>query len=469
MKFTTQIAFVMLIAFYSCEEKKINYPETRKSDQEDSYFGTVVKDPYRWLEDDQSEETGAWVKSQNELTFAWLEKIPFRKKVQSRIEDLWNYERHGLPFRKAGKYYFDRNDGLQNQSVYYVQDSLNGEPRVFIDPNKFSADGTIALGGLAFSKDGSYYAYSVSEAGSDWEKIIVMQTDSGTPVGDSLKNVKFSDISWYENEGIFYSSYDKPSEGSVLSGMTIHHKLYYHKIGTSQADDQLVFGGDQTPRRYIGAKVSEDHRYLVITAAESTSGNELYFKDLKQKNGPVLPIATGFGNNYLYAGNNGSNLLIMTDFKAPNYRLIAVDALHPDQSHWAEIVPEKEEVLTGVTTAGNRIFLEYLKDASTRIYQCDINGKTEYEVKLPDIGTAKGFIGDKEDSSVFFQFTSFIHPTTIYHYHISSGKYEVFKSPKVKFDPAQYETRQVFFESKDGTKIPMFIVNKKILKMEERR
>ncbi|HLF36197.1 MAG TPA: hypothetical protein VI583_18270, partial [Cyclobacteriaceae bacterium] len=365
MKEPWLFASLISVAFYSCQEKKIAYPETRKADHEDNYFGTIVKDPYRWLEDDMSEETGAWVKAQNDLTFSWLEKIPFREKIRARIEDLWNYEKYGIPFHKAGKYYYDRNDGLQNQSVYYVLDSLSGEPRVFIDPNKFSSDGTIALSRISLSKNGSLCAYSISESGSDWEKIMIMDTGTGLLVEDTLKDVKFSDITWFGNEGIFYSSYDKPDEGSLLSGMTMHHKLYYHKTGTAQTGDKLIFGGEQNPRRYIGAGISEDQRYLVFSAAESTSGNELYFKDLQDPKGQVIPLATGFDNNHLFVGNSGTTLFMLTDFQAPNYRLMAADTRNPARDQWTEIVPEKEEVLSRASTAGNKIFLEYLKDAST--------------------------------------------------------------------------------------------------------
>ena len=462
------ILFIAAFTIPSCMPHKIKYPVTRKADQEDNYFGTQVKDPYRWLEDDQSEETKNWVKAENDLTFSYLGKIPFRQAVKARIEDLWNYEKYGTPFKKAGKYYFFKNNGLQNQSVLYVQDSLAGEPRVFIDPNQFSADGTISLGDVSFTKDGTLCGYSVSESGSDWQKIIVRETSTGKILGDTLKNVKFSGIAWYRNEGFYYSSYDKPAEGSQLSGITMHHKLLYHRLGTPQSADVLVLGGEAIPRRYIGASISEDQRYLMISAAESTSGNELYAKDLSSKNSPIIPLIKGFENNYFFIDHAGSRLLVLTNDHAPNYRVVSIDPSSPLPGRWREIVKETEEVLSNVTTAGNHMFLTYLKDASSRVFQYSMEGKPEREIRLPSIGTTDGFSGEKEDTSVFFQFTSFTYPAIIYHYHLASGNYEMYKSPALKFKPEDFDTRQVFYNSKDGTRVPMFIVMKKGTPMNSR-
>ncbi len=460
--------FAWVTLLTSCNKHNYRYPVTEKSNQQDNNFGTLVSDPYRWLEDDQSEKTEAWVKAENEVTFAYLEGIPFRDKVKSRIEELWNYEKYDVPYRKAGKIYYFKNDGLQNQYVMYVQDSLNGPSRVFLDPNTFSSDGTIALSSLSFTKDGSLFAYSISESGSDWQKILVMDPSTKKILDDTLKNVKFSGISWYKDEGFYYSAYSVPSKGSQLSGITEYHKLYYHRMGTPQSSDIMVFGGETTPRRYISGFVTEDQHYLIISAAESTSGNELYYKDLTVKDSKIYPLVTGFEYNNWFIDNNGNQFILETNYKAPDYRLMLAGPGTASPDKWKVLVPEKDEVLTDVGTAGGKLFLSYLKDASTHVYQYQLNGKEDWEIQLPALGTAGGFSGEKEDSSFFFYFTSFTYPTSIYQYHISTGKTELFKKPDVKFDPDQYVTEQVFYKSFDSTRIPMFIVHRKDMKKDGR-
>ena len=439
----------------------VDYPPTEKTSQVDTYFGTEVPDPYRWLEDDRSAETASWVKSQNEVTEGYLSNIPFRKAINERLTELWDYEKYSAPSREGDAYYFFKNDGLQNQSVLYRQESLDAEPTVFLDPNTFSDDGTVALSTVSFTEDGSLLAYAISESGSDWRKILVMDAGSQKIVEDTLKDVKFSGISWKGSEGFYYSSYDKPEEGSALSGVNMNHKLFYHALGTPQSEDQLVFGGEQLPRRYISGRVTEDERYLAITAAMSTSGNELYVKDLTKPNSKIIPVAEGFEQEHFIVHSEGNTLYIVTNQDAPNKRIVTVDAQRPQPEGWKDLVPERDEVLEAVSFAGGKMFLNYLKDASTRIEQYDLQGKQEKEIELPELGTAGGFDGKEEDQTVFYTFTSFTYPTTIYAYDIPTGKSTVFRQPEVDFDPDDYETKQVFYSSKDGTKVPMFIVYKK--------
>ncbi|WPP53572.1 prolyl oligopeptidase family serine peptidase [Catalinimonas niigatensis] len=443
---------------------EIKYPATQKIEHSDTYFETEVADPYRWLEDDRSQETEQWVEAQNKVTSGYLENIPFRQDIEDRLTELWNYEKYSAPSKKGEKYYFFKNDGLQNQSVMYVQESLEAEPAVFLDPNKFSDDGTVSLSSTSFTEDGSLLAYSISESGSDWRKVLVMDVENRELVGDTLKDVKFSGISWKGKEGFYYSSYDKPAAGSDLSGLNMNHKLYYHKLGSPQQEDVLVFGGEQTPRRYVGGSVSEDDRFLAITAANGTSGNELYVKDLS-KDGEIIPVVTHFDNDNDIIHNEGDQLYILTNLDAPNKRIVTVNAANPKPENWKDLIAEKEEVLQNVSFAGGKMFINYLKDASTRIEQYDLSGKFEKEVELPALGTAGGFDGKKEDETVFYAFTSFTFPTTIYSYHIPSGESKVFRQPEVDFDPDAYETKQVFYQSKDGTEVPMFIVHRKGLEM----
>lgn len=442
----------------------LDYPETRKGDQVDEYFGTKIPDPYRWLEDDMSVETAAWVQAQNEVTFHYLEQIPFRDQIRERLTGDWNYERLSAPTRHGDYYYFSRNDGLQNHSVIYRSSEPGGDAEVFLDPNTFSEDGTTSLAGLTFTRDGSMAAFMISEGGSDWRKAIVLDTRSMDQIGDTLVNIKFSGISWLGNEGFYYSSYDTP-DGSQLSAMTDQHKLYYHRTGTPQADDELVFGGEATPRRYISGRISEDQRYLILFAAVSTFGNELYVRDLHHENSRLIPVVDHFDNEHSVIETDGDRLLIHTNLNAPNYRLVEADIHDPAPENWVDVIPETEHVLN-VSSAGDYLFASYLVDVQTRISQYDLNGNHVRDVELPAIGTANGFSGKRADTTLYYSFTSFTYPSTIFKYDIREGLSEQYWAPDIAFDPEAYITEQVFYESKDGTRIPMFITYKKDLKLD---
>jgi len=436
------------------------YPLTMKTDSTSTYFGTVVADPYRWLEDDTSAATAAWVEEQNKVTFGFLDKIPYRKNIKKRLEEIYNYERLSAPFKEGNFYYFYKNDGLQNQSVLYRKDALNGKPEVFLNPNLFSSDGTTSLSGIFFSKDGSLAAYLISEGGSDWRKAIVMRTADKTIVEDSLRDLKFTNLAWKGQEGFYYSSYDKPV-GSELSAKTQHHKLFYHKLGTPQHQDILVFGGEKIPRRYIGAHLTEDERFLIVSASVSTSGNELYVQDLTDPKSTLVTVVENFDNNHLVIDNIGAHLLVQTNLGATNNRIVDIDLVRPASEHWKVVVPEGNSVIQNVQTAGNKMFVNYLRDASTLVMQMDYSGRIDHEISLPGIGTAGGFGGRKGDKEVFFTFTSFTYPTSIFRYDIATGKSVLYEKPTVDFNPEDFETKQVFYPSKDGTKIPIFIVYRK--------
>ncbi|MEM9671013.1 MAG: prolyl oligopeptidase family serine peptidase [Bacteroidota bacterium] len=469
-----QLFFPTLIAIGSLacttteesSDTMIEYPPTQTVDHTDEYFGVEVADPYRWLEDDRSEETAEWVEAQNVVTQGYLENIPYREAIEDRLTELWNYEKYGTPFKRGNRYYYFKNDGLQNQSVMYVQDDLEAEPKVFLDPNQFSSDGTVSLATASFTKDGSMIAYAISESGSDWRKVLVMDAVSQEVVEDTLRDVKFSGISWKDNEGFFYSSYDKPEEGSDLSGINMNHKLFYHKLGTPQSEDELVFGGEQTPRRYVGSTVTKDQNFLAITAAMGTTGRELYIKDLRQPNSEIVPIVQNFENNHSVVYSEGNTLYILTNLNAPNQRLVEIDASQPTPENWKDVLPEKDYVLRGVSFAGGKLFANYLRDASTHIEQYNLQGSFEREVELPTIGTAGGFDGEADQETLFYAFTSFTYPTTIFAYDVASGTSSVFKQPELDINPEDFETKQIFYESKDGTKIPMFIVHRKGMEMD---
>lgn len=439
------------------------YPETRKSDHEDDYFGHKVPDPYRWLEDDTSEETATWVKAENEVTFGYLNNITFRDKVKARLEELMNYERVSAPFIEGGYEYFYKNDGLQDHSVLYRRKAGSEEAEVFLDPNMFSEDGTVGLRGVFFTKDGDLSAHMISDGGSDWRKVITMNVETREVIEDTLVNVKFSGISWQGNEGFYYSSYDKPEDGSQLSAKTQHHKLYYHKIDTPQEEDVLVFGGEQQPNRYIGGFVTEDQQYLVVSAAQNTSGNRLYIKDLSKPDAEFTLFQDDYMARFSYKDNMGSVFYFSTNIDAPNYRLIKTDISKPGKEDWQDVISETENVLR-TSTAGGKIFANYLVDAKTEIRQFDMNGKLERKLQLPGIGSAFGFGDKKEVEELYYTFTSFTFPATIYKYNITTGESELYNKPQVDFIPEDYETEQVFYESKDGTKIPMFITYKKGMK-----
>lgn len=450
-------AMLILSSCNTPDRGKIVYPDTKKVDVEDNYFGTVVKDPYRWLEDDNSDETAAWVKAQNEVTFAYLDKIPYRDEIRTRLTEMWNYEKYTAPFKEGEYTYFSKNDGLQNQYVVYRQKD-DGEPEIFIDPNKFSEDGTTSLSTLSFSDDGSKAAYAISEGGSDWRKVIVMDALSREIIGDTIKDVKFSDLAWKANEGFYYSSYDKP-EGSELSAKTDHHKLYFHKLGTSQEEDTLVFGTDRK-RRYAGGSVTEDGKYLVISASISTTGNELYIKDLSKPGSELVTVVGNFDNDHFVIDNEGSKLYIVTNLDAPNRRIVTVDAGNPGVENWADFIPETENVLIPSTGSGY-LFAHYMIDAISKVMQYNNKGEMIREIQLPGVGSASGFGGKKEDKELYFTFANYITPGTIYSLNPESGETEVYKKPDVDFNSENYESEQIFYTSKDGTKIPMIITYKK--------
>lgn len=466
MKHFTKLTVLMATAMaMNTSDAQIKYPETKKVDQVDDYFGTKVADPYRWLEDDNSEETKAWVKSENEVTNAYLSSIPFRDKVKQRLEEMWNYAKYGSPFKEGKYYYFYKNDGLQNQAVLYRQEGLNGTPEVFLDPNTMSKDGTAAPGTPAFTKSAKYCAYLLAQSGSDWQEANVMDVESKKLLSDKIQWIKFSGISWKGDEGFYYSRYPEGDEKNKLSGKNEYHKVYFHKIGTDQEDDQLIFEDKEHPLRTVGGGLTEDERFLIIGMSEGTSGEEIWVKDLKAGTDFSLLIK-GFENEAAVIDNDGDRLLVKTNIDAPNYRVVSIDPKNPAKENWIEIIPARTKLLEGASTGGGKLFLTYLEDAASKVYQCDFKGKLEREIKLPGIGTAGGFGGKKDDKDFFYSYTSFNTPPTIYHYTIATGKSELFRRPEVKINPDDYVTVQSFFKSKDGVSVPMFITYKKGLKLD---
>jgi prolyl oligopeptidase len=439
--------------------KTLPYPQTRKVDTVTTYFGTKVPDPYRWLENDQATDTKAWVQAENKVTQDYLGKIPYREAIRDRLTKLWNYEKYSAP-TKEGKYtYFSKNTGLQSQYVMYRQLGT-GAPEVFLDPNTFSKDGTTSLAGINFTQDGSLAAYQISEGGSDWRKVIVLKTSDKSIVGDTLKNVKFSGLAWKGNQGLYYSSYDKPTAGSQLAGKTQIHKLYYHQLGTPQSQDKLIFGGEKDPNRYIGASVTEDERFLIISAANTTTGNKLYLQDLSKPGSPIVTIVPDEKSISHVVDNVGSKLYLETNYQAPNHRLVTVDAAAPTQANWKNLIPETKNVLS-VSTVGSHIFATYLKDATSLVEEYDLAGKKLRTIALPGVGSAGGFGGKKTDKETYYTFTSYTYPPTIFKYNLATGTSTVYKKAGVQFDPSKYESKQVFYTSKDGTRVPMIITYKK--------
>ena len=455
------VLFTSSIIYAQNQNMTIKYPKTKKINTVDTYFGTKVEDPYRWLEDDRSAETEAWVKAENKVTFEYLNKIPFRNVIKDRLTQLWNYEKFGSPFKRGDYYYFYKNDGLQNQYVLYRQ-KHNEKPEVFLDPNKFSKDGTTSLGSVSFSKNGKKVAYAISEGGSDWRKVIVMDAISKRILEDTIKDVKFSGLSWYNNEGFYYSSYDKP-KGSELSAKTDQHKLYYHKLGTKQKEDKIIFGLDKK-RRYVGGYVTEDQKYLVVSAATSTSGNELYFRDLSHANNKLITIVDNFESDNGVIESEGNYLFISTNLNAPNKKVIKVNIKDPTPNNWVDFIPETKNVL-GITTGAGYFFAKYMKDAVSQVKQYDKKGNFIREIKLPGIGTASGFGGKKEDQDLYYSFTNYTTPSSIFKFDPKTGKSVDYKKPKVDFNSDNFESKQVFYTSKDGTKIPMIITYKKGIKL----
>jgi len=446
----------------SQKTKTMNYPVTAKGETVDTYFGQKVNDPYRWLEDDKSEQTQAWVKAQNKVTYDYLAKIPYRNAIKARMEKIWNYEKIGAPSTEGGFQYFYKNNGLQNQSVFYRRNAA-GKEEVFLDPNTFSKQGTTSLGEVEFTKDGSKAVYSISEGGSDWRKVMVVDALTKKITEDTLVDVKFGKLAWKGNEGFYYSSYDKPV-GSELSAKTDQHKLYFHKLGTSQKDDKVIFGLDKK-RRYVSADVTEDGRYLIIEAANSTSGNELYIKDLSNANNPIVTIVDNFNTNSSIVDSYDDILYIETDLNAPNNRVVSVNFRNPQPQNWKDVIAETSEVMT-LSKGGGYFFVNYLKDAVSVVKQYDYSGKLVREIQLPGLGTAGGFSAKKEERTIYYTFSNYVTPSSVFALDAITGKSQIYQKPNVDFNGDNYVSKQVFYTSKDGTKIPMIITYRKDLKLD---
>ncbi|CAN5861051.1 prolyl oligopeptidase family serine peptidase [soil metagenome] len=469
MKYRAGLLFIvfMFIAAENFAQVKIEYPKTKKVEQVDDYHGTKVSDPFRWLEDDNSAETKAWVEAQNKVTFDYLKTIPEREQLKKRLTALWDYEKYSAPFKEGGKYFYYKNEGLQNQSVLYVTDSPEKAGRVLLDPNKLSADGTVALSGVSISDDGKIMAYGVSVSGSDWQEWRFRDVESGKDLSDVLTDIKFSGASWSkDNGGIFYSRYPTVDDKAKLTALNYDQKIYYHKLGTPQTEDYVVYERPDDKEMSVGGGVSEDGNWLIIYVSKGTSPkNMIYFKNLTMGKAPIIPLVDKFEADYSFIGNDESTFYFRTDKDAPRGRVVKVDALSKNLE-WKEVVPEAAETLQSVDFVNNQFVLSYLKDAYTNVKVYDTNGKFIRDVKLPGIGTAGGFNGKRTDSEVFYTYTSFTIPPTIYKYDLKTGKSEVFRKSDVKFKPNNFTVKQIKYKSKDGTMIPMFIVHKKGLKLD---
>jgi prolyl oligopeptidase len=464
--------FLLLAAFYACQQQPsqvdnpmipVNYPTTATVDQTDDYHGTSISDPYRWLEIDTATDVEAWVKAQNEVTFGYLAQIPYRKQIADRYAELFNYPKYGIPQRAGEYYFFAKNDGLQNQAVWYVQKGLNGTPEVFLDPNAMSKDGTVAVSPIGISQDDKYFAYAKSSGGSDWQEIHIIEIATKKELPDVLKWVKFSGAAWHGN-GFFYSRYPEPAKGAELSGNNQYHSIYYHQLGDPQSKDKLVYEDRQNPNFYHYGNVTEDGKYFIMYVAPGTDGFATYYKDLI-KDGPITPLFTGYNNKSSVVHNIGSRFLVLTDIDAPNYRLVEVDIAKPDKTNWKEIIPQRDNLLQSVNTGSGKLFVNYLVNATDRYYQMNYDGSNRQEIQLPGLGSAGGFGGKEDDPVQFYAFTSFIYPNTIFKYDPATGKSEAFFKSDLKFNPEDYTEKQVFYTSKDGTKVSMFLVHRKDLKM----
>jgi prolyl oligopeptidase len=438
---------------------KIIYPVAEKDNTADTYFGTEVADPYRWLENDTSQATAAWVEAENKVTEEYLAKIPFRGRLKQRLTGLANYERIGSPYKKNGKYYFFKNDGLQNQSVFYVKESLDGEAGVLLDPNTLSDDGTVALSGTSFSNNGKYLAYTISRSGSDWREIYVIDLATGQHLDDHILWAKFSGAAW-QGDGFYYSAYDAPEAGKEFSGVNENHKIYYHKLGTPQADDVLAYQNPQEPKRFYSAGVSEDERVMFISESGAGSGNNLFIKDLTKANAPVTALTEDMEYTYYPIEVIGDRIFLLTNYNAPKYRIMTAGLASPKLQNWEELIPESESVLSNAEIIGGKLILTYEKDASHHAYVYTPEGELKHEIALPTLGSVS-FSGDKDDPETFYTFTSFTYPATIFKYDIDANTSELYLAPKVAFNPEEYTTEQVFYTGKDGTKIPMFLTYKK--------
>ena len=453
------------------QENKLKYPDTKKGDVVEDFHGTKVADPYRWLEDDvrKSKDVADWVEAQNKITFGYLESIPEREAIKKRITDLWNYEKISAPSKVGGKYFFTKNDGLQNQNVLYVQDKLDGDSRMLMDPNTWSKDGTVALAGLAISDNAKYIAYGVAEAGSDWNTWRVFDVAAGKPLADEIKWVKFSGASWTpDGKGFYYSRFPEPGKDAAFQGLNVDMKLYYHKVGTPQADDKLVYALPDNPKWMLSGTVTEDGKFLVINVSDGTTSRKarLAYQDLTVPDSKVIDLVTDHDNKFFFVGNVGPVFFFRTDYNAPRNQVIAIDTRKPDKKDWKTIIPEAADALEGVSLVGKSFIATYLKDAKSLVKVFDIAGKFVREVELPGIGSAAGFGGKQTDTETFYTFSSFATPPSVYRYDLATGASKLLRTSKVKFDPAQYEVKQLFYTSKDGTRVPMFVAYKKGLKLD---
>ena len=444
------------------------YPETAKTNQVDDYRGIKVADPYRWLEDDNSPQTKAWVEAQNKVTFGYLDQIPERKQIKERLTKLWNYERYGIPAKHGGRYFYSKNNGLQNQSVLYVADSIEAEPRLLLDPNKLSTDGTVALSGTAISDDGNWMAYGLSASGSDWQEWKVRDVRTGQDAPDLVKWVKFSGASWTKDgKGFYYSRYDEPTEESKMTKANYFHKLYFHQLGAAQSADKLVYHRPDHKDWNISGDVTDDGHFLILSISQGTDRKRrVYYQDLQKPTAPVVELLNDFDAAYQFIDNDGSIFWFHTDLKAARGRLIQIDITHPERSNWKEIIPEAPETLTGVNMLDNQFVTTYLKDAHSQIKVFARDGKFAREIELPGIGAAAGFGGKRDETETFYAYTSFTIPGAIYRYDMKNGATTLFRSPKLSFKPENYETKQVFYGSKDGIRVPMFITHRKGLKLD---
>ncbi len=444
----------------------VNYPSTMKQDTVvDDYHGTEIKDPYRWLEDDHAENTMAWVDDQNEVTTEYLSQVPFREEIKNRLEEIWDYEKYSSPFKEGGKYYYFKNDGLQNQSVLYTTDDIRSEGDVILDPNSFSEDGTTSLAGMSFNKEGNLLAYSTSEGGSDWRTAYVLNVNTGELLEDKVEWIKFSGLSW-AGDGFFYSRYPTTEEEGKLSSANEFHSLYYHKLGSPQSDDVLIYRDDKNPQRNVFGGTSEDERFLLLSFSESTSGNGIGYVDLSKGMDKVVKMVTAFDHDFNILDTDGNNFLIMTNEGAPKNRVISINADNFQKENWKEVIPESEDALRGVSIVGGKLFASYLHNASSKIKVFDIGGKYIQDLVLPGIGSSGGVSGKKSDNQAFFSFSSYTTPSTIYSLNTEDLKTEIFRKPEVDFKSEDYETKQVWYTSKDGTKVPMFLTMKKGTKLD---
>jgi prolyl oligopeptidase len=454
------IPLLSLLFMISCAEKPLQYPTTSKGDVKDTYFGTEVEDPYRWLEDDNSAETAEWVKTQNQLTFDYLGKLPHREEIKTRLTELWDFPKYGTPFKEAGKYFFYKNNGMQNQSVLYMTDDLAAEPKVLLDPNTLTSDGTAALTNIEISNDGKYLMYQVAKSGSDWNEIFVKNIETGELLPDHILWVKFSGISWLK-DGFFYSAYDKPEAGSELSKANEFQKVYFHKLGTEQSADELILSDPTNAKHMFGVSLTDDKRFMLVSKSIGSHGNALDFKDLGKKNSPFVNILDSYEFEFHPVDNLGDDLLVFTNYKAPKYRLVKINTNHPEEASWVDVIPEKKDVMQSVVMVAGKLVVNYMTDAHSKTEVYTYDGALDHEVKLPGIGTVSAFAGKKNENIAYYSYASFNTPGEIYKYDFTTKESTLHFRPEVKFNPEDYEVKQEFYASKDGTSVPMFIVHKR--------